>query len=72
MRLIDWVGVTLGLRVARLACLLLFVLPTSGCMFTPMAGTAKDPVDEAAFMVPSTKTGLVLDNLPPPRRKLDV
>jgi curli production assembly/transport component CsgG len=54
------------------ACLLLFVLSAGGCMFNPMAGTAKDPVDEPAFMVPSTKTGLVLDNLPPPRRKLDV
>jgi len=41
-------------------------------MFDPMAGTVKDPVDEAAFMVSSTKTGVVLDNLPPPRRKLDV
>jgi curli production assembly/transport component CsgG len=41
-------------------------------MFAPMAGTAKDPVDEAARMVPSTKTGLVLDDLPPPKRKLDV
>jgi len=41
-------------------------------MFDPMAGTVKDPVDEAAFMVSSTKTGVILDNLPPPRRKLDV
>lgn len=41
-------------------------------MFDPMAGTVKDPVDEAAFMVSSTKTGVVLDNLPPPKRKLDV
>src|SRR6201996_4820664 len=43
-----------------------------GCMFDPMAGTVKDPVDEAAFMVSSTKTGVVLDALPPPKRKLDV
>jgi curli production assembly/transport component CsgG len=62
----------LGLGIARLACLLLLVLSTGGCMFDPMAGTAKDRVDEPAFMVPATKTGLVLDNLPPPRRKLDV
>ncbi|HET7889769.1 MAG TPA: curli production assembly protein CsgG, partial [Bradyrhizobium sp.] len=62
----------MGSRVASLACLLLFVLPAGGCMFDPMAGTAKDRVDEPAFMVPATKTGLVLDNLPPPRRKLDV
>src|ERR1700761_2636952 len=43
-----------------------------GCMFDPMAGTAKDPVDEPAFMVQATKPGLVLDQLPPPKRKLDV
>src|ERR1700744_4958182 len=43
-----------------------------GCMFSPIAGTAKDPVDEPAFMVQATKTGLVLDQLPPPKRKLDV
>jgi curli production assembly/transport component CsgG len=41
-------------------------------MFDPMAGTVKDPVDEAAFMVSATKTGVVLDNLPSPKRKLDV
>ena len=69
--MIGW-GHKLGLRVARLACLLLFALPAGGCMFDPMAGTVKDPVDEAAFMVSSTKTGVVLDNLPPPRRKLDI
>jgi curli production assembly/transport component CsgG len=62
----------LGLRAARLACLLLFVASAGGCMFDPMAGTAKDPVDEPAFMVQATKTGLVLDQLPPPKRKLDV
>ena len=69
--MIGW-GHKLGLRVARLACLLLFVLPAGGCMFDPMAGTVKDPVDEAAFMVSSTKTGFVLDSLPPPKHKLDV
>lgn len=41
-------------------------------MISPQAGTAKDPMDEAATLVPATKTGLVLDVLPPPRRKLDV
>ena len=60
------------LRVARLACLSLLLLSVGGCMFTPMAGTAKDPMDEAATLVPATKTGLVLDALPPPKRKLDV
>ena len=41
-------------------------------MLGPTAGTAKDPMDEAASLVPPTKTGLVLDTLPPPKRKLDV
>ncbi len=41
-------------------------------MFDPMAGTARDPIDEAAALLPPTKTGLVLDHLPPPKRKLDV
>ncbi|KRR03118.1 curli production assembly protein CsgG [Bradyrhizobium valentinum] len=40
-----------------------------GCALT---GTAKDPVTQAATLVPATKTGLVLDTLPPPRQKLDV
>src|ERR1700735_4572448 len=66
------VGVKLVLRVARLACLSLLALSLGGCMFSPMAGTAKDPMDEAATLVPATKTGLVLDALPPPKRKLDV
>ncbi|MGA2999296.1 CsgG/HfaB family protein [Bradyrhizobium sp.] len=60
------------LRVARLACFSLLVLSLGGCMFNPTAGTAKDPLDEAAKLVPATKTGLVLDALPPPKRKLDV
>lgn len=41
-------------------------------MFDPMAGTSRDPIDEAAALLPPTKTGLVLDHLPPPKRKLDV
>ena len=41
-------------------------------MFSPIAGSARDPMDEAAMMVPATKTGLVLDNLPAPKQKLDV
>jgi curli production assembly/transport component CsgG len=66
------VGDILVLRIAGWLCLSLLVLSAGGCMFDPMAGTAKDPVDEPAFMVSPTKTGLVLDHLPPPRRKLDV
>jgi curli production assembly/transport component CsgG len=60
------------LRFAKLACLSLFVMSAGGCMQNPWAGTAKDPVDEAAHLVQATKTGLVLESLPPPRRKLDV
>jgi curli production assembly/transport component CsgG len=40
-----------------------------GCV---MAGSAKDPLAQQATLVPSTKSGIVLDSLPPPRRKLDV
>lgn len=40
-----------------------------GCAIT---GTAKDPLTDPARMVAATKTGLVLDTLPPPKRKLDV
>jgi curli production assembly/transport component CsgG len=41
-------------------------------MFGPMAGSARDTIDEAAKLTPATKTGLVLDTLPPPKQKLDV
>jgi curli production assembly/transport component CsgG len=34
--------------------------------------SAKDPVTEPARLVEATKTGLVLDGLPPPKQKLDV
>jgi curli production assembly/transport component CsgG len=40
-----------------------------GCV---MAGSDKDPLAQQATLVPSTKTGVVLDTLPPPQRKLDV
>jgi curli production assembly/transport component CsgG len=66
------VGVKLISCIARTACLSLLVLSLGGCALIPIAGSAKDPVDQQAAMVPATKTGLVLDNLPPPNRKLDV
>ena len=65
-------GVNLVLRIAKMACLSLLVLSLGGCMLSPMTGSAKDPGDDPAVMLPATKTGLVLDTLPPPRRKLDV
>jgi len=36
------------------------------------AGSVSDPLSQAATLVPDTKSGVVLDNLPPPARKLDV
>ena len=56
-------------RSTRLALLSLLALSLGGCVIT---GSAKDPMDEPASLVPATKTGVVLDHLPPPRQKLDV
>jgi curli production assembly/transport component CsgG len=53
----------------RLACVSLLALSAGGCAIT---GTTRDPVTEPARLVQSTKTGIVLDNLPPPKQKLDV
>jgi curli production assembly/transport component CsgG len=53
------------LSIAALAAL---SIGLAGCM----AGSAKDPMARAAALVPDTKTGIVLESLPPPRRKLDV
>jgi curli production assembly/transport component CsgG len=47
----------------------LCALLVGGCAIT---GTAQDPLTQPARLVPATKTGLVLDILPPPKRKLDV
>jgi curli production assembly/transport component CsgG len=43
-------------------------LSLGGCI----AGSAQDPLARPAEIVADTKTGIVLDHLPPPRRKLDV
>jgi len=53
----------------RLACVSLLAVSAGGCAIT---GTTRDPVTEPARLVQPTKTGVVLDNLPPPRQKLDV
>lgn len=53
----------------RLTVVSLLALAAGGCALT---GTAKDLVTPPATLVPATKTGLVLDTLPPPRQKLDV
>lgn len=43
-------------------------LGVAGCV----TGSAKDPMAKQATLVPHTKTGIVLDTLPAPRRQLDV
>jgi curli production assembly/transport component CsgG len=43
-------------------------LSLGGCI----TGSADDPMAHPATLVPNTKTGIVLDSLPAPRRKLDV
>ena len=62
-------GVKLNRLVVRLAIASLLGCTAGGCALT---GTAKDPVTQPATLVPATKTGLVLDTLPPPRQRLDV
>ncbi|MCR4524331.1 CsgG/HfaB family protein [Bosea sp. 47.2.35] len=52
-------------RVGALA----LALSAGGCV---IAGTASDPIAQPATLVPDTKTGIVLDRLPPPVQKLDV
>jgi curli production assembly/transport component CsgG len=52
-----------GIAAAAMLCVSL-----GGCV----TGSANDPMARPATLVPDTKTGIVLDSLPPPRRKLDV
>jgi curli production assembly/transport component CsgG len=42
-------------------------LALGGC-----AGSVSDPLSQPATLVPDTKSGVILENLPPPQRKLDV
>jgi curli production assembly/transport component CsgG len=46
----------------------ILALSLGGCM----AGSAQDPLARPARLVADTKTGIVLDSLPAPRRSLDV
>ena len=55
--------------VCKLTVALSVALMASGCAIT---GTSNDLITQPATLVPDTKTGLVLDKLPPPRQKLDV
>jgi curli production assembly/transport component CsgG len=51
-----------------IAAVAMLSLSLGGCI----TGSADDPMAHAATLVPDTKTGVVLDTLPPPRRSLDV
>jgi curli production assembly/transport component CsgG len=51
-----------------IATVAMLSLSLGGCM----SGSAQDPMAKPATLVPDTKTGILLDTLPPPRRKLDV
>lgn len=58
-------------RRAALAAGLVLTTALAGCA-TPPAGSISDPLTTPATLVPETKTGVVLETLPPPARKLDV
>jgi curli production assembly/transport component CsgG len=51
-----------------IAGIAMLALSLGGCI----TGSADDPMAHPATLVPNTKTGIVLDSLPAPRRKLDV
>jgi curli production assembly/transport component CsgG len=51
-----------------IAAMAVLSLSLGGCM----TGSAQDPFARPAALVADTKTGVVLESLPPPRRKLDV
>jgi curli production assembly/transport component CsgG len=55
-------------RVRSIAAAAMLALSLGGCM----AGSADDPMARPAKLVADTKTGIVLDSLPAPRRSLDV
>jgi curli production assembly/transport component CsgG len=52
----------------NIAGIAMLSLSLGGCI----TGSADDPMAHPATLVPNTKTGIVLDSLPAPRRKLDV
>src|ERR1700710_2325316 len=55
-------------HLGGIAVMAMLSLSLAGCM----AGSAQDPMAHPATLVPDTKTGIVLESLPAPRRKLDV
>src|SRR6201990_743050 len=58
----------MNIHLRSVAVMAMLSLSLGGCM----SGSAQDPMAKPATLVPDTKTGIVLDTLPPPRRKLDV
>ena len=58
----------MNIHLRSIAVIAMLSFSLAGCM----TGSAKDPFAKPAKLVPDTKTGIVLDHLPPPRRKLDV
>ena len=55
-------------HLQSIAAIAMLSFSLGGCI----TGSANDPMAHPATLVPDTKTGIVLDSLPPPRRKLDV
>jgi curli production assembly/transport component CsgG len=55
-------------HLRSIAAMAMLTLSLGGCI----TGSADDPLAHRATLVPDTKTGIVLDRLPPPRRSLDV
>ncbi len=51
-----------------IAAMAVLSVSLAGCM----TGSAQDPLARPAALVADTKTGIVLESLPPPRHKLDV
>ena len=56
------------IRLRGIAAIAMLSLGLGGCI----PGSITDPIATPATLVPDTKTGVVLDSLPAPRRKLDV
>jgi curli production assembly/transport component CsgG len=56
-------------HLLSIAAAAMLSLSLGGCVMT---GSAEDPHARPATLVADTKTGIALDSLPPPRRKLDV
>jgi len=52
-----------------IAAIAVLSLGLGGCI---ISGSANDLMAKPAMIVADTKTGIVLESLPPPRRKLDV